>query len=338
MDALLDAYPALPLQTLGVSAVAAAVHGGAARAPAGSFAILRAALDASSSLCAGAAWGAAPQTLFAPTDAAWEALAGQLGRGLGEVLSTPALLCSLLAYNAVAPCGSLGGTKPAEAACGALPTAALVDQQQLVTPFGDASLLQADAASAALYVAVHQAFAKRRLRVTGYLKRGAALLVPDLALCGGLLVVHVTDAVLVPAAALYSDMERRVRDTPELSITAEAYDRCVCARYGARAIALCCSDVPHTPQRAPLPPSHRAGGGGGGRVHQHRRGAAHPAAAAARRGHVPPGRADCGGVDAHAAGAHGRGVGALLRAPGRVQGGRLRGCALPAVAAGVPGA
>ncbi len=224
MDDLLAAYPALPLQAQGLDAAVAAVHGGAARLPGGSFAILRAALDASATACAGAFSVSAGQTLFAPTDAAWQALEGSLGRSLGELFAQPQLLCALLRYNVVAPCGAAA---PPEAACGALRTSGIVDQQALGTTFADATLLQADAGSATVYVAAQQAWAKRRLRITGYMKRGAALLVPDLALCGGALVVHVTDAVLVPAAALYVDLERRVRDAPELSITAEAYDRCV---------------------------------------------------------------------------------------------------------------
>jgi hypothetical protein len=146
------------------------------------------------------------------------------------VLGSPQLLCALLAYNVVAPCAPGASTAP-EPACGALLSQALVDQQAVLTSFADASLLQADAASSIVYVAAQQLWAKRKLRVTGYMKRGAALVVPDLSLCSGALVVHVTDGVLVPAAALYSDLERRVRDMPELSITAEAYDR-----RGARAI------------------------------------------------------------------------------------------------------
>ena len=223
MDDLLVAYPHLPLHALGVGGVTAAVHGGAARLPGGSFAILRAALDAAATLCGGSVVVAAGQTFFAPTDAAWQELEGQLGRGLAEVLQTPQLLCSLLTYATVAPCGS--GAPATEASCGALPSAALVDQQALSTTFADAGLLQADAATPLLYMNVQQTWAKRLLRVTGYLKRGAAIVEPDLLLCGGALVVHATDRVLVPAAALYADLERRVRDLPELSITAEAYDR-----------------------------------------------------------------------------------------------------------------
>ena len=224
MDDLLVAYPLLPVHALGVGGVTAAVHGGAARLPGGSFAILRAALDAAATLCGQGVVIGAGQTFFAPTDAAWQELEGQLGRSLAEVMQTPKLLCGLLAYNIVAPCGA-SGTPAAEASCGALPSAAMVDQQALSTTFDDAGLLQADAASPLLYVNVQQTWAKRMLRVTGYLQRGAAIVAPDLLLCGGALVVHATDRVLVPAAALYTDLERRVRDLPELSITAEAYDR-----------------------------------------------------------------------------------------------------------------
>ena len=228
VDDLLVAYPALPLHALGVGGVPAAVHGGAARLPGGSFAILRAALDAAATLCNGSTILSAGQTFFAPTDAAWQELEGQLGRSLAEVLQSPQLLCSLLTYNAVAPCGT-ASVPAAEASCGALPSASLVDQQVLSTTFADAALLQADAASPLLYMNVQQEWAKRRLHVTGYLKRGATIVVPDLLLCDGTLVVHATDRVLVPAAALYADLERRVRNLPELSITAEAYDRCVVA-------------------------------------------------------------------------------------------------------------
>ena len=63
----------------------------------------------------------------------------------------------------------------------------------------------------------------RKVRVDGYLKRGADVLVPNIVLCGGGLVVHVVDAVLVPAAAFYSSVDSLIASSPELSITAEAY-------------------------------------------------------------------------------------------------------------------
>ena len=57
----------------------------------------------------------------------------------------------------------------------------------------------------------------------GYMKRGADVIVPNIALCGGGLAVHVMAAALVPAAAFYSTVESLIVSTPELSITAEAY-------------------------------------------------------------------------------------------------------------------
>ena len=41
----------------------------------------------------------------------------------------------------------------------------------------------------------------------GYMKRGADVIVPNIALCGGGLAVHVMAAALVPAAAFYSTVE-----------------------------------------------------------------------------------------------------------------------------------
>lgn len=141
---------------------------------------------------------------------------------MSEILADGQLLCALLSYSVVLPCS---GALTSESTCGPLATRSLVDQQALATAFSDPALLQSDAASGTLYMAVQQRWAKRSLHVTGYLKRGAALIVPDLALCEGALVVHVVDAVLVPAAALYASIERRLQLLPELSITAEAFER-----------------------------------------------------------------------------------------------------------------
>ncbi len=81
MDDLLIAYPLLPVRARAQEVVASGGHGGAHDEAAGSFAILRAALDASATLCAGRFTLSAGQTLFAPTDRAWAVLEGQLGRG-----------------------------------------------------------------------------------------------------------------------------------------------------------------------------------------------------------------------------------------------------------------
>eukprot|EP00959_Pyramimonas_sp_CCMP1952_P272166 5690490-Pyramimonas_sp.AAC.1 len=73
--------------------------------------------------------------------------------------------------------------------------------------------------------------ARRRLvHINGYMKRGALLIEPNLELCGGALVVHVTvdglvhvtDNVLVPASYYYPSVREIVAGNPDLSIYLEA--------------------------------------------------------------------------------------------------------------------
>ncbi len=158
--------------------------------------------------------------------------------GLNDIMSDAQLLCSVLSYGVVPPCGD--GATP-EPTCGALPTHALVDQQALATSFSDATLLQADAASSTLYVAVQQTWAMRALRVTGYLKRGAALIVPDLTLCNGALVVHVTDGALGTFTRAFAAPEQ----SPPVHV-----QRCWCLRQLCTSTSsAACASCPSCPSR-----------------------------------------------------------------------------------------
>lgn len=88
VDDLLAAYPLLPVHAR-AQAVALSGLAGAAEEAGGSFSILRAALDASSTRCAGNFTLGGGQTVFAATDRAWTALEGQLGRGASEMQHAP---------------------------------------------------------------------------------------------------------------------------------------------------------------------------------------------------------------------------------------------------------
>ena len=104
-----------------------------------------------------------------------------------------------------------------------------MDGQALETLFDDPTLTAglglsgAGTASSLLFTQISQEVSVRKVRMDGYMKRGADVIVPNIALCGGGLAVHVMAAALVPAAAFYSTVESLIVSTPELSITAEAY-------------------------------------------------------------------------------------------------------------------
>jgi hypothetical protein len=55
-------------------------------------------------------------------------------------------------------------------------------------------------ASSLLFAQISQDVSLRKVRIDGYLKRGADVVVPNIVLCGGNLAVHVVSTVLVPAA------------------------------------------------------------------------------------------------------------------------------------------
>ena len=195
------------------------------------FRILQEVLNAASSSCSEpfllytAAGG---QTFFAPTDEAFEELFLNLNRGLEELLSNPTLLCSLIRYHLTIPCGAQNNALWRRS-CGFLTTSDLVDSQALETLFNDATLTGGlglsgvGTASSLLFAQISQDVSLRKVRVDGYLKRGADVVFPNIVLCGGNLVVHVVSTVLVPAAAFYSSVESLMASSPELSITAEAY-------------------------------------------------------------------------------------------------------------------
>jgi len=168
------------------------------------------------------------QTLFAPTDEAFEELFINLNRGLEELLSNPTLLCSLLQYHLTIPCGELNNAL-FRRSCGFLPTNELVDSQVLETLFNDQTLVSGlglsgvGTASSLLFAQISQDVSLRKVRIDGYLKRGADVVAPNVVLCGGRMAVHVVSTVLVPAAAFYSSIELLIASSPELSTTAEAY-------------------------------------------------------------------------------------------------------------------
>ena len=195
------------------------------------FRVLQAFLDAARTSCAGPFLfhrSEGGQTLFAPTDAAFERLFVILNRGLEELLGNPTFLCGLARYHVTIPCGPTNNAT-FRRACGFLPTDDIVDGQALETLFDDQTLIAglglggAGTASSLLFAQISQEVSVRKVRVDGYLKRGADVLVPNIVLCGSGLVVHVVDAVLVPAAAFYSSVDSLIASSPELSITAEAY-------------------------------------------------------------------------------------------------------------------
>jgi len=167
------------------------------------------------------------QTLFAPTDQAFEELFIELNRGLEELLSDPTLLCGLVRYHLTVPCTEVNNALWGRS-CGFLLTNDLVDAQPLETLFSDQTLSAGleltgvGSASSLLFVAIAQEVSTRKVRIDGYMKRGADVIVPNIVLCESL-AVHVVETVLVPAAAFYSSVESLISSLPELSITAEAY-------------------------------------------------------------------------------------------------------------------
>ena len=195
------------------------------------FTILDAFIDAAKLACANRLFYhavAGGQTLFAPTDEAFEQLFVALNRGLEEMLSDPTFLCGIVRYHLTIPCGPTNNATYRRS-CGFLTTHDLVDGQALETLFDDPTLTAglglsgAGTASSLLFTQISQEVSVRKVRMDGYMKRGADVIVPNIALCGGGLAVHVMAAALVPAAAFYSTVESLIVSTPELSITAEAY-------------------------------------------------------------------------------------------------------------------
>jgi hypothetical protein len=198
------------------------------------FRILQTFMDAAITTCTGPIffYGATGgQTLLAPTDEAFEELFVILNRGLEELLSSPTFLCNLVAYHLTVPCGATNSALYRRS-CGFLLTSDMIDGQPFETMFNDPALTStlgltgAGTASSLLFAQISQEVSLRKVRVDGYMKRGADLNVPNIVLCGGggsALAVHIVNAVLVPAAAFYSTVESLIASTPELSITAEAY-------------------------------------------------------------------------------------------------------------------
>ena len=73
------------------------------------FRVLQAFVDAASTTCTGPLFlygTTGGQTMFAPTDEAFEELFVILNRGLEELLSNPTFLCNLVAYHLTIPCGA----------------------------------------------------------------------------------------------------------------------------------------------------------------------------------------------------------------------------------------
>ena len=198
------------------------------------FRVLQAFVDAASTTCTGPLFlygTTGGQTMFAPTDEAFEELFVILNRGLEELLSNPTFLCNLVAYSLTIPCGATNSALYRRS-CGFLLTSDMIDGQAIETMFNDPALTSAlglagsGTASSLLFAQISQEVSLRKVRVDGYMKRGADLHVPNIVLCGGYgsgLAVHIVNAVLVPAAAFYSTVESLIASLPELSITAEAY-------------------------------------------------------------------------------------------------------------------
>ena len=186
-----------------------------------SFRVLHALILASRTRCPERAFyytTARGQTLFAPTDEAFEKLFINIGRGLDEILADARLLCGIVSYHLTIPCGATNDALWRRS-CGFLLTKDIIDGQPLETLFRDDALSAGldlsgiGTASSLLFVAASQdAGSTRKLRVDGYLKRGADVIGPNVVMCSGLgfgpgLAVHVIDDVLVPAAAFYSSVE-----------------------------------------------------------------------------------------------------------------------------------
>ena len=179
-----------------------------------SFRVLQEVLKVASSSCEPFLYHAVSggQTMFAPTDEAFEILFVNLNRGLEEFLSNPTLLCSLLRYHLTIPCGARNDAL-FRRSCGFLTTSDLVDGQALETLFDDQTLTGGlglsgvGTASSLLYAQISQDVSLRKVRIDGYLKRGADVVVPNIVICGGKIAVHVVSTVLVPAAAFYSSIE-----------------------------------------------------------------------------------------------------------------------------------
>ena len=195
------------------------------------FRVLSEVVDAARAVCGDDTFlfyaAAGGQTMFAPTDQAFEELFIELDCGLEEVLGNPTFLCGLIRYHLTVPCTAVNNALFGRS-CGFLLTNDMVDAQPLETLFNDQALSAgleltgAGSASSLLFVAISQAVTARKVRVDGYMKRGADVIVPNVVLCDTL-AVHVVDTVLVPAAAFYSSIESVIASLPELSITAEAY-------------------------------------------------------------------------------------------------------------------
>ena len=174
------------------------------------FRVLSEVVDAARAVCGDDTFlfyaAAGGQTMFAPTDQAFEELFIELDRGLEEVLGNPTFLCGLIRYHLTVPCTAVNNALFGRS-CGFLLTNDMVDAQPLETLFNDQALSAgleltgAGSASSLLFVAISQAVTARKVRVDGYMKRGADVIVPNVVLCDTL-AVHVVDTVLSPGGGV----------------------------------------------------------------------------------------------------------------------------------------
>jgi hypothetical protein len=109
------------------------------------FRVLQAFVDAASTTCTGPLFlygTTSGQTMFAPTDEAFEELFVILNRGLEELLSNPTFLCNLVAYHLTIPCGETNSALYRRS-CGFLLTSDMIDGQAFETMFNDPALTSA---------------------------------------------------------------------------------------------------------------------------------------------------------------------------------------------------
>lgn len=145
-------------------------HAGAATS---SFRVLQEVLNTAWTSCRGEEFlfyaAAGGQTMFAPTDEAFEQLFINLNRGLEELLNNPTLLCSMLRYHLTIPCGPQNNALWRRS-CGFLTTDDLVDGQVLETLFNDQTLSGGlglsgtGTASSLLFAQISQDVSMRKVR------------------------------------------------------------------------------------------------------------------------------------------------------------------------------
>ena len=198
------------------------------------FRVLQAFVDAASTTCTGPLFlygTTGGQTMFAPTDEAFEELFVILESWTRRASEQSHVSLQPRRVSSHHPCGATNSALYRRS-CGFLLTSDMIDGQAIETMFNDPALTSAlglagsGTASSLLFAQISQEVSLRKVRVDGYMKRGADLHVPNIVLCGGYgsgLAVHIVNAVLVPAAAFYSTVESLIASLPELSITAEAY-------------------------------------------------------------------------------------------------------------------